>query len=159
VVPEELHYQGAARKSRLYGLAEHRIFRRVDTVVTVSDVMTAHFRRKYPGWKKRAIRYPILPAHLEIDTSPTHSATPGDNQVHVVYSGNLQSWQNVDLVVSLIKENQSNRVKYTLLTGQTAELKKRLLDSGVQLSDNMQVLTVSPSELRGFYQSAHYGFI
>src|SRR5690606_30794347 len=75
------------------------------------------------------------------------------------YSGNLQSWQNVDLVVSLIKENQSNRVKYTLLTGQTAELKKRLLDSGVQLSDNMQVLTVSPSELRGFYQSAHYGFI
>ncbi|MGV3763101.1 glycosyltransferase [Parapedobacter sp.] len=157
VVPEELHYQGAARRGRLYGLAEQRIFRRVDTVVTVSDVMTAHFRRKYPEWESRAMRYPILPAHLQREP-PMAGATP-DNKVHVIYSGNLQSWQNVDLLISLIKENRSDRIKYTLLTGQPTDLKKRLLDLGVQLGSNIEVLTVSPHELRGYYQSAHYGFI
>ncbi len=159
VVPEELHYQGAAGKSRLYGIAERRILRRADHVVTVSDAMTAHFRHKYPDWKRRAVRYPILPAHLDGDAPAMEAAMPGDNRIHVIYSGNLQSWQNIDLMVSLIKEHLDHRVKYTLLTGQVAELEKRLLDVGIQLGENIRVLTVSPAELRGYYQSAHYGFM
>lgn len=158
IVPEEIRYQGGALKARLYGLAERRIFRRADNVVTVSDVMTGHFRHKYPRWKRRAIRYPILPAHLE-NNMPVRDDLLPDNRVHVVYSGNLQSWQNVDLMISLIKANLSDHIRYTLLTGQADELKKRLLDSGIELGDNVKVRTVAPAELRGYYQSAHYGFM
>ena len=159
IVQEELRYQGAIAKSKLYRLAEQRIFRRVDNVVTVSGAMIAHFRRKYPRWKRQAIHYPILPAHVGDDVSMMDGETQGDDIVHVIYSGNLQSWQNIDLMISLIKRNLSERVKYTLLTGQVAEMKKRLLDSGVHLGDHIDVLTVSPTELPLYYQSAHYGFI
>ncbi|MFB2119332.1 hypothetical protein ACEVG1_08965 [Parapedobacter sp. 2B3] len=159
VVPEEIQYQGAVRKSRLYELAEQRIFRRADNVVTVSDAMTAHFRHKYPTWKKRAIRYPILPAHVGSQAPIIDGERADDDRVHVIYSGNLQSWQNIDLMVSLIRRNLSDRIRYTLLTGQAAELEKRLLDSGVQFGNNIRVLTVSPDELQAYYQSAHYGFI
>lgn len=158
VVPEELRYHGNVWKSRFYQFAEKRIFKRADRVITVSFAMTNYFRNKHPAWKGSALHYPILPAHIVNDIVQTTDVD--DDRVHVIYSGNLQSWQNVDLMISLIKRNLSERMMYTLLTGQPEEMKKRMVGAGIVFPDDrIAVRSVSPDELQIFYQRAHYGFI
>jgi len=157
VVPEETRYNGQRFKSMLYQLAERIIFKRVNKVITVSDAMAAHFSNKYPVWDKRYLKYPIIPAHIGA-TGSISDPSPGD-RTHVLYSGNLQSWQNIDLMIRLIKSNRSDRIKYTIMTGEPVEMIRRLGEEGLLVDDGLEVLTVPSNKLARYYRTAHYGFI
>ncbi|GGG84832.1 hypothetical protein GCM10007415_17640 [Parapedobacter pyrenivorans] len=158
VVPEELLHTGKTMKGKLYQLAERSIFGRVNKVITVSDAMAVHFSRKYPRWDKSYLKYPILPSHISVaDLSNIREL--GDEQTHVLYSGNLQAWQNIDLMIRLIKNNRSAGIQYTIMTGQPVEMTARLAAEGIRVGDGIAVLTVSPNELQRYYRKAHYGFI
>ncbi len=158
VVPEESLFAGYRFKSNLYSLAERRIFDRVDRVICVSDAMTAHFRQKHSKWRGPATTYPILPPHIdgEFDDGLIYEK---DDFVHVIYSGNLQSWQNIDLMLSMIKQHRASNMKFWLLTGQREAMLERLSGIGIVPDDRLQVLTVAPYELQRYYHAAHYGFI
>ena len=161
VVPEEARYNGQVLKGWLYQLAERIIFKRVNKVITVSDAMAAHFRKKHSQWNGVYLKYPIIPAHIGTATGIGRPDEPAlqEGRTHVLYSGNLQSWQNIDLMINLIKQNQSGRVKYTIMTGEPAEMVRRLGEAGIRQGNDIEVLTVAPNELARYYRAAHYGFI
>ena len=159
IVPEEQQLAGRNIKARLYAIAEQMIFRRANRVLVVTNAMETHFCKKYPQSTPDYVRYSILPAHLNPEQLPPleKPITP-EGVLRVVYSGNLQSWQNIDLMIQLIQANLSNRIQYDILTGEPEAMKDRLSAAGID-TPNVHVQTVAPSELSRFYQAAHYGII
>lgn len=157
VVPEEAELAGNRTKAWLYRLSERVAMGRADIVITVTEAMKAHFRRKYPRSAAHYHTYAILPAHILADTDVDLSAQEDD--VHVVYSGNTQKWQNIELMLSIIRENRSPKIKYHILTGDIPSMRKHLENEGLADDPNVQLDTVSPNELKGYYRLAHYGFI
>ncbi len=157
VVPEEAALAGNSKKAWLYGLSERATMRRADIVITVTQAMEAHFRRKYPRSPTHYKTYAILPAHILEDTNVELSAEGGD--VHVVYSGNTQKWQNIALMLSIIKQNRSPRMKYHILTGDIPSMRTHLEQAGLAEDPHIQLATVSPDDLKDYYRIAHYGFI
>lgn len=159
VVPEEQAFSGVHFKSRLYALTERMAFKRLNLVMVVTKAMEAHFRKKYPVATPAYVQYGIFPAHLKPEQQPSVAADTADEGVlRVVYSGNLQSWQNIDLMIQVIKKNTDDRIRYDILTGEPEELKRRLVAEGIALH-RIQVQTVDPSKLGAYYRAAHYGFV
>src|SRR5690606_13514204 len=100
-----------------------------------------------------------FPAHLQPEQQPVIAAHTEDEAVlRVVYSGNLQSWQNIDLMIQVMKSNLDDRIQYDILTGEPEELKRRLQAEGIAM-DRICVQTVAPSALGDYYRAAHYGFV
>ena len=157
-VPEEMRLSGIRWKARLYGVSERWLFRRVDIVIAVTQAMVRHFQSKYPSASPRYVRYAILPAHL-LDSGKGVENVADTETVQVIYSGNLQTWQHIELMLQVIKQNRSKKVVFTLLTRETQKMQQLLAKFGLETDDNLRVLTVSPAELDGYYRQAHYGFI
>ena len=158
LVPEEQRMAGTRWKSKLYQLSERRIFNRCDVVITVNSAMERYFREKYPSAKPRYLVLPIMPDHLRKDRYDFPEVVDGE-QIRVVYSGNTQLWQNVDVMIDVIKRNCSGRIRYDLLTGEPALMRQYLADAGLADASNIHVLTVEPEELKNYYRQAHYGFM
>lgn len=160
VVPEESRFAGSKVKSRMYGIAERIVFRRVDKLISVSDAMTGHFREKYPRWSGPAMTYPILPSHIGIDSDVSTGGESDTGEiVNVVYSGNLQSWQNIELMLSLISQHRGSRMRFWILTGQREAMLRRVAAIGMATDKRLSVITVAPQELQRYYRIAHYGFV
>jgi glycosyltransferase involved in cell wall biosynthesis len=158
LVPEEQRLAGTRWKSALYERSERCIFGKADVVITVNSAMERHFREKYPAAKLRYMVLPIMPDHLRKDDYELVSVSE-DEQIRVVYSGNTQLWQNVDLMIKVIKANSSERMRYDLLTGEPELMKRYLANAGLADKPNIHVRTVAPSELKTYYRAAHYGFM
>ena len=158
LVPEEQRLAGTRWKSNLYQLSERRIFDRCDVVITVNSAMERYFRGKHPSAKPRYLVLPIMPDHLRKDKYD-FPATVEDRQIRVVYSGNTQLWQNVDVMIDVIKHNRSERIRYDLLTGEPDLMRQYLAGAGLADDPNIHVLTVEPEELKTYYREAHYGFM
>lgn len=158
LVAEEQFVAGKRWKGWLYELSERRIFKKAHVVVNVTDAMERYFRKKHPAATVQYMTWTNLPTHLKgVDYHlPTVSA--GD-EIRVVYSGNTQKWQNVDLMMEVIKQNLSPRIRYDLLTGEPELMKKHLADAGILNAPNIHVATVAPDKLASYYAAAHYGFM
>jgi hypothetical protein len=158
VVPEEHVLAGQPRKARFYSMAEQYIFKRLSLTISVTDAMKAHFRRKYPESKTEMLTYPILPSNItNSDFSPMEEDTA--DVINVVYSGNVQVWQNIEMMVDVISKNLSPRIKYYILTGDPDTMNGILKNKGLAGKDGIQVNSVQPDELKKYYAIAHYGFI
>ena len=155
VVPEELSLQGLNMKSKLFALIETIIFAKLDICIAVTNRLAKHYCLKYPKAKAKYITYAILPNNLEsIGTIETDSKI-----VNVIYSGNTQAWQNVDLMLKTISQNISDNIHYTILTGELDIMKSLLVKSKLDNLVSINVLSVQPSQLSEYYQKANYGFI
>ncbi|MGK6349754.1 glycosyltransferase [Parapedobacter sp. DT-150] len=157
VVPEEHLLAGISWKSKAYDLSERILFNRVDVAVVVSKAMERHFREKYPRSPARYITHYILPIHVIQD-----GYTPAEQQldvIRVVYSGNAQKWQNIELMISIIKKNLSERIQYDILTGDLKQMNAYLRNAGLDNEKSISVAKVSPQELSAYYARAHYGFV
>ncbi len=157
LVPEEQTMAGARRKGRLYGLTEKILFRRLSHLVVVTNAMAAYFNEKYPSARPQVILYPILPAHLSDNDAPLPA--PDDSLVHVIYSGNTQPWQNVELMLQLIRQNRSSRMRYHLLTGEPERMHQLVQKAGLAEEPSVRIQKVAPQELGHYYRMAHYGFV
>ncbi len=78
--------------------------------------------------------------------------------VNVIYSGNTQKWQNIELMCKIIKNNLSPTINYIILTGEIEKMKNIFKSQGI-LNDNIKILSVLPGELVEYYAKANYGFI
>ncbi|WP_257669531.1 hypothetical protein [Parapedobacter tibetensis] len=158
VVPEEIKLSGLAFKSFLYSLSERIVFKRVDVVIVVTHTMENHFKAKYLSSRPTFLHYTILPSHLydkEINIEiPTDVV-----ELRVVYSGNTQSWQNIELMLETIKNNDYGNIRFDILTGEPEQMKKLLAKFGLQSNKRIHVQTVDPKELDAYYHNAHYGFV
>jgi hypothetical protein len=78
----------------------------------------------------------------------------------VIYSGNCQKWQNIDLMLEVIKKNRCKHLEYIILTGEPSVFEEKMQKVGIIKNLwNISVLSVKPFELPQYYNKAHYGFI
>ncbi|SEN20348.1 Glycosyl transferase 4-like domain-containing protein [bacterium A37T11] len=158
LVAEEQYLAGTRWKSSLYELSERRIFKIADVVITVTNAMERYYLKKHPQATVHYITWTNLPSHLKGVNYQPIEPTAGD-EIRVVYSGNTQMWQNVGLMVEVIKKNLSPRIRYDLLTGQPDLMKQYLENAGILGRPNIHVTTVAPNDLESYYKAAHYGFM
>lgn len=155
VVPEELEFQQRKLKSWIFHKIEHFIFGRIDICVAVTARLANHYKEKYPACGCQYIIYNILPKNLRrIDLRCNE-----DEKVHIIYSGNTQAWQNIELMLSVISNNQFPNFKYTILTGDLEGMKDALEAKNLFPNANIELNSVSPQDLTSYYAKANYGFI
>ena len=154
VVPEELDMQGKKLKSKIFNFVEKLIFRKLNIAITVTNRMTNHYSNKYKNSNCKFIEYAILPSHLKKYDVPVMSSSC----VEVIYSGNAQVWQNVDMMLKIIKKNLNANIHYTILTGDLNTFEKKIIDYGID-PNSITLKSVQPTELEDYYKKSHYGFV
>lgn len=169
VIPEELNYQGQFKLSKLFGWIEYFAFKRVNYFIYVTDAMQNHFSSKYASQLKKNkythVTYGIITSvnNIAIDEKKIEEAKKTVNlhegETLFIYSGGLQKWQRIDLMLESVKQLlvQNNKYKIALFTGQVDELKQILCK--YELENKVYVGSVMPSELVYYYSIAHYGFV
>ncbi|MCX2481804.1 hypothetical protein OQY15_22080 [Pedobacter sp. MC2016-15] len=158
VVPEEHKFAGQDFKAKLYSITERYIFKNLYLGISVTNAMTRHFRLKYPSLKLNLITYPIIPSNI-LTNQYCPDEVESSEFIEVIYSGNLQSWQNISLMIEVISNNLSSKIRYTILTGNPQGMIEMLNLHNLSEKDNIIVHSVSPSELGYYYKRSHYGFI
>jgi len=162
VVPEEtlmLNGDKAKLKFKLFNLCERLLFRKASYAICVTNAMRQHYTKKFPNSEVNFLIYSIMPNNILGDESVVLNATDEDSIVNVVYSGNTQAWQNIDLMCSSIKKNLYDSYKFYILTGNPAEMKSTFKEKGLYPHPKIEILSLSPNELKTYYIKAHYGFI
>lgn len=160
VVPEELKMSGNIFKSFIYSCCEIIAFKKIKTAICVTNSMIQYYKSKYSNFKGKFINFSIFPDtiksfnshHLESRVEPCLN-----EKVVIIYSGNSQKWQNVDLMFNSIRNGCEN-YEYIILTGEPLIFNK-LLEQYCLSKFDIKVRSVLPQELASYYQRAHYGFI
>lgn len=164
-VPEEYQYLGGSGfKYKIICNLEKRAIKKCNNLVCVSYNMRDHFFEKYPfAKKKHFIIKPIAPVNslvnkqFKLDDFRKEMGIKDDSTV-LIYSGNLQAWQNFDLMVKLIKSTEALNYVYIILTKESQEALGRLHEAGCKM-DMIIVDSVPPQELYKYYSISHYGFL
>lgn len=164
-VPEELSYQGHIIQSIIMSLVEIRAFKVASNFIFVSEEMQDFYAQKYSITKDKICKIkPIYSSNVLFEPDSTLvdklriKLGIGMNNTVLLYSGNLQRWQNFDLMIDTICRNRNDNYYIIILTGDETGARKILnkYDLG-----NMRYLVrcVSPQDLNVYYSLAHYGFI
>lgn len=158
VVPEEELYMGNKKRSKFFTSIERSIFGRQNlTIVTVTDSMRRYYHNKYPKSKFSSVKYSIFPSHLTRDK--VYSKDSLEKYVNIVYAGNLQKWQNTELMLEYISKIITiDHYRFYILTGEIENM-TTLIEKHIGNHKNLQVLSVAPEELEKYYERAHYGFV
>lgn len=159
VVPEEQKYLKQSKlKTIYYDFMEQQVFRKIQKAVCVTNSMCSHYRSKYDFFTGDYIVYSIVPDNLY----PINEVTIKDlkevnkNKINVIYSGGAQGWQNVDMMLDKIKQNQSPNVSYTILTGDISIFEEKIKSKGL---NSVNIVSRNPSDLWKDYLAADYAFI
>ena len=158
-VPEEFKFQKNKIKWLIYLIAEKIGYRKINKYIFVTDTMKKYYEKKYKEKKineRDSIIYPIIEIKEEIKRENIKNSFK--DKTVVVYSGNLQKWQNIDLMMELISKNISDKFFYIVLTGQKDEMEKKFKEKNIS-NKYFLIDSVSPSELYKYYEIANYGFI
>lgn len=156
VVPEELALNEKKIHKFIFAFIENFIFNKMNFIISVTKRLENHYKQKYPNSKPTYIIYTIFPKNLaEIDFNKIDN----QEQINIIYSGNIQKWQNIDLMLSVIKNNLFTNYKYTILTGDLEGMKNALNKHGLDNEKSIELKSVSPEELVDYYNKANYGFI
>ena len=152
IAPEEEELQGKPGRAAFYGALEETMIRRSAALVTVTEAMAAHFRRKYPGSDRPTIQLPIVEelGHGGVQARPVRTRPV------VVYVGGLQRWQNVDRMLAAVAASR-DRYEFRFYTDNPDALRARAAAAGV--GDAMQIATAAPEQLPAIYADADLGFV
>jgi Glycosyltransferase Family 4 len=154
IVPEELEQEGHPWAARIISIAEKSILSRCNTLVCVTRSMLKHFKAKHgQRFDREEIILPILPQIGDGDTQTIALQAIRDDR-SVIYAGGMQAWQNVDKMLTAAKAQPM--LRYTFLTGNLENFKRRLQESGIREYD---CRSVSPEEVKNYYLTHEYGFI
>lgn len=152
LVPEELKMEGRLLGSRWFSLVESIAFRRSCAIVAVTEKMAQYLREKYHPATPEVFRIPIFDTASE--GADERSAAEG--KTRVIYAGGAQKWQNVDLMLSAIRQRVDD-FEWTILTGDIDFFKDRL--SRLGLLDKVMVESVPKQEVYEYYREADLGFV
>ncbi len=159
VVPEENLIEHKKFYYYYFMFIEWISVRIASQVIYVSKAMELHFLNKYPFISRNSMVYPNY-ANIHKDHIPNENKTDDDNKKTVfIYSGNLQSWQNIDELLELILLYQFvPNYHFIILTGQPDTFRKKILKYNIQI-DKIEINSVESEEIDKYYYRAHYGFI
>ncbi|HLU38631.1 MAG TPA: glycosyltransferase [Planctomycetota bacterium] len=152
IAPEEERMQGSPGRARFYESFEETMVRESAALVTVTEAMADHFRRKYPGLTTPCVHLPILdeispPAKLERPSRARH---------RVIYAGGIQRWQNPDLMAEAVART-GDWCEFTFCTPQVAEFDALFTRVGVR--DRVRLSCEEPGDLCRLYEDQDFGFV
>ncbi|ENV90488.1 glycosyltransferase [Acinetobacter bereziniae] len=156
VVPEELMMKNKKIHTLVAGFIERVLFKKINVCIAVTNKMVTHYKKKYPSSSCQFIVYAIIPSHLkrkEINDNDYLS-----DKIEIIYSGNTQIWQNIDLMLEAIKKNLDDKFRFTILTGEPNQILKKLKEFQID-HNQLLVKSVKPNELEDYYRKSHYGFV
>lgn len=160
VMVDELRLAGNPLKAWFYSHIEKYCFKHSRLNIYVSQVMQSHYRTKYPYYKGNEV---IFSTSLQSPVSGLPSPVSGlqpeaCNDVLMLYSGNTQPWQNIDLMLDTMKRLSAPNIKFLILSGQKKYFERLVRAKGIP-ENKITVISVTPNELESYYKMAHYGFI
>lgn len=158
IVPEEEIFNKKTIKGKMLNVIERFLFQHITNCIVVTDAMKHFYMKKYPSYNPVYLVYPIVPSHIIRADAPVMTLCENE-LVNVIYSGNLQSWQNIDLMLDTIKNNSYSHLRYVIMTGDVAGMREKMRLCRLVETNNIQVINVKPEELAEHYKKASYGFI
>ncbi len=160
VMIEEQQLAGNFLKAWLYTYIEKFCFRNSSINVHVSEVMQAHFRTKYPSFRGEECIFATNSGNQSAVGSPQSaiSSQQSKDEVVIIYSGNCQKWQNIDLMLETMQKLTATNIKFLILSGQKKHFEKLIRHKNFP-AGKVEVISVKPEELGTYYEMAHYGFI
>jgi hypothetical protein len=166
VVPEEMAFMGMPCKGKIYDLLEKFCISSATTVILVTKAMQEYVENKYKSIKFDSLVYPIYPNNVFKEADPSKieqlktKLNIADDSVLFLYSGNAQKWQNIDLMMELIKKySEVENFIFVILTGDLDAFESKLKEFGLDGCKNIFLNSVMPQELNSYYALANYGFL
>lgn len=156
VVPEELMMKNKRIHTLVAEFIECTLFKKINVCIAVTNKMAIHYKKKYPLSRCQYIVYAILPSHLNKKVNYDNDYL--SDKVEIIYSGNTQIWQNVDIMLEAIKRNLDNKFRFTILTGEPDQILEKIKELKIDVSQ-LLVKSVKPNELEDYYRKSHYGFV
>lgn len=164
-VPEEMDFNGRTKLARKLKRIEQRFFRFSSILVYVSEQMKNYYEEKYPlVLSKTVIVKPIYSTNVLKKSSTSDEDALRDElgikpQTTVfIYAGNLQKWQNFDLMLDAIKRIDQTSCHYIILTSEIKAAQEKVSNVNIP-QERVTIRCVSPTELNRYYSISHYGFI
>lgn len=161
VVVEETEFENKIKMAKLFKWIEKKLFKNLDKAIFVTKQMQKFYEKKYSQEMKsiKCMTLPIIEENRDksVEISEELKLKIKDKTI-IIYSGNLQKWQNIDTMMDLISKNLSNKLFYIILTGQKEEMERRFKERNIS-SKYFLVDSVLPSELSKYYEISNYGFI
>lgn len=159
VVPEEEKYfYNNSFRSLYFRLIECILFYRIDTAICVTKVMEREYRNRYNYAKCNFIVYGIMPVELIEQNFAMKDMDVNSEIIEIIYSGGVQKWQNIELMMNTIKKNIGKKNHYTILTGSVEKIKQIAIKLNID-DKYLCVTSCHSSELSNYYKKAHYAFI
>jgi len=177
IVPEELKYDHKLLASAVMNLVENSFFsilsRKFEcSAVFVTKKMQLFYKEKYSqefANLKTTVIYPILPKNCLREVVKRDQVSIQElraklrieeGDIVIGYSGNLQKWQNIDLMLRCIAEcSWQHNVKFLILTGHVSAFMRKLEDYEAIPRNRINILSVEPQHLWLYYSLMNYGFV
>ena len=158
IIPEELKFAGMnGFKVKMFAKLERLIIYNVPKIVVVTNAMKYHLEAKYPNCKAAFYTYSILPITIKKEVEIKEK---DDEEIVILYSGNVQKYQNIPLMAqSIAKIIDNDKLRFEILTGSPSEMRKIFKQYGLDRKSNIHINSVCPSELNAYYKRAHYGYV
>lgn len=150
-VPEEQIFWGSSKNGLYYNEIERFVVKNSYKIVSVTNAMAEHFKTKYSNELTDILILPIFDDNYLIS-----KISKSNKEKIVIYSGGVQKWQNIDLMIKCIS-CKINDYQYLILTGNVEIFKEKL--SGIDYSKKVQIKSVSRKDLNSYYSIADFGFI
>lgn len=158
VVPEEERYfYNHKLFSYYYRFVEFLMFHKISMAICVTKKMEDVYRSRYKKSNCKFIIYSIIPFELYNHLSDSIWDQKG-TVTQIIYSGGVQKWQNVTLMLNAIKKKCTPSIHYTILTGNVQYVRK-IADELCIPDEYLTITSCAPNELGKFYNQAHYAFI
>ncbi|OHT22610.1 hypothetical protein [Providencia stuartii] len=164
--PEEFSYSGAKFRSSIFSFFEKKAFKHCNIFIHVSHNMIKHFRKKYPYHNKKDLYVPIFSSDIDLNKKinfyleskkARDMLSINDDKPIFLYSGGVQAWQKIDLIIKYSKNALNSGYRVIILSMQKKIFQEKLSE----FSDNSNLLieSVSPNELYQYYLAANYGLM
>jgi len=163
-LPEECKLAEKHLKAWMYNIVEGCAFKKIRTAVFVTNKMKSYYLKKYSSFKKwRSFVYFIGPKDILIQktdaekTPQIESLKLVQDKIVLIYSGNIQVWQNIDLMIEIIGKLDPKKFVVLILTMELSAFSAKFEKNFD--NDFIKLLSVRPDELSYYYSVAQYGFI
>jgi hypothetical protein len=165
-VPEEEGYAGKRLLSFVMGWVERAAFSRAAMVICVTRAMEKFYREKYPKTSAQFLYLPIfttqvcIPADLAgVDKLRSSLGISIDSNIYL-YSGGLQNWQNISMMLQASKLLLQSRKNWCIfLTNEPESLAREVKSNFGLIPERMIIAHAKPNELCNYYEMADFGFI
>lgn len=163
-IPEEIQFFGGNRiVVKIWNIIERLAIHQNNKFVAVSQNMINYYEKKYKLPESCFYLKPIMARNNYVDiTKLPYNIELLKNKINgrptIIYSGNFQKWQNLDMMLEFVKKT-IGKYFFIFLSGQPDILIQRIKDINSATENNIFINSVKPDELGYYYKLAHYGFL